>query len=61
MDRKKIEEALLAKTKDNNGRLFITCNDAIEISGKLNVKPGEIGKLCNELKIKISHCRLGCF
>jgi hypothetical protein len=52
-----IKNAINEKTKD--GR--ITCSDALAIAKNLNVSPGEVGKLLNEMKIKIKGCQLGCF
>jgi hypothetical protein len=57
MDREKISEAIQSAAV--NGRL--TCEKAHEISTKMNVALREIGTLCNELKIKIASCQLGCF
>lgn len=42
-----------------NGRL--SCEKAHEIGKKHNVPLKEIGRLCNEIKIKITACQLGCF
>jgi hypothetical protein len=42
-----------------NGRL--TCGKAHELGKELNVTLREIGEVCNELKIKIAACQLGCF
>ncbi len=42
-----------------NGR--ISCTDARKLAQDLKVEPGQIGDLCNELKIKIMACELGCF
>ncbi len=43
----------------NDGRL--SCEKAHELANKLNVPLSEIGRLCNEMKVKISACQLGCF
>jgi hypothetical protein len=61
MDRKKTEELILAKAKTKKDKKFINCTDAINIADSLNIAPIEVGKLCNELGIKIQNCRLGCF
>jgi hypothetical protein len=53
----KIEEAVKAAAKD--GR--ITCKQALAIAGELGESPASIGKVINELKIKIKGCQLGCF
>jgi hypothetical protein len=50
---KAVEEA----AKD--GRL--SCERAHELGRKLGVELKEIGAACNELKIKIKACQLGCF
>ncbi len=61
MKRKKIEEALAAKVIEKEGKKFIPCPAALKIAETLNVPAAEIGKICNEMKIKIMSCRLGCF
>jgi len=61
MDKNKLEEAVKAKTTEKNGKLYIACNTAFGIAEKYNVAPIEIGNICNELKIKIMNCQLGCF
>ncbi len=57
MDREKIKAKILAAAKD--GRL--RCEEAFRVAGEAGVPPQEVGKLCDELKIKIKGCRLGCF
>ena len=42
-----------------NGRL--SCEKAHELVKELNISLQEIGALCDELKIKIADCQLGCF
>jgi hypothetical protein len=43
----------------HNGRL--SCEAAHAIGKELNISLQEIGAVCNELKIKITACQLGCF
>ena len=57
MDRKKIEEAMLAKAK--NGKL--PCAVCFKIAEEFGISNKEMGKILNEMKIKISQCQLGCF
>jgi len=57
MTREKIIEAI--RTASINNRL--TCEKAHALAAELNVPLKEIGALCNELKIKIAACELGCF
>ena len=42
-----------------NGRL--QCAVARRIAKKLSVSYKEVGRIADELKIKISDCELGCF
>ncbi len=39
----------------------LPCAMAFKIAREQNCTIEEIGKLCNELKIKIVSCQLGCF
>jgi hypothetical protein len=55
--REKIIEAI--RTASAGGRL--SCERAHELAKELKVPLGEIGSVCNELKIKITACQLGCF
>lgn len=61
MDRKKTEELILAKTKVKDNKKVINCEDTMGIAETLNIAPIEVGKLCNELGIKIINCQMGCF
>jgi hypothetical protein len=47
------------KKASDDGRL--TCEKAHELEKELNVSLKEIGAVCNELKIRIKDCQLGCF
>jgi hypothetical protein len=57
MTRERIIEAIRSEARDNR----LSCGKAHELSAALNVPLREIGELCNELKIKIAACQLGCF
>jgi hypothetical protein len=57
MDQDTIIEAIRTAAQDNH----LSCATAHELARKLNIKPEEIGEICNRLKIKITACRLGCF
>jgi hypothetical protein len=39
----------------------IACHEALKIAQELNTSPDEVGKILNEMKVKIVHCQLGCF
>ncbi len=53
----KVKEALLGTAKEGK----ITCSAARQLAADLGVEPQLVGALCNELKIKITACVLGCF
>jgi hypothetical protein len=57
MMREKVIEAI--QTASVNNRL--SCEKAHELAKELNTSLQEIGAICNELKIKIAACQLGCF
>lgn len=40
---------------------YITCGAARTLAAKLGVRPRVIGAACDELKIKVKGCELGCF
>lgn len=39
----------------------ITCAQARQLAAKLGVRPRAVGTACNELKVKLKGCELGCF
>jgi hypothetical protein len=57
MDRKKLEETILEKSKDGK----IPCVVCFKIAEDLGIPKKELTKVLNEMKIKISQCQLGCF
>ncbi len=52
-----IEYDILRAAKDGN----INCPQALAIAKKHGVLPAEVGKVIDELGIKIRNCQLGCF
>jgi hypothetical protein len=57
MDRKKLEKVILKKAKDGK----LPCAICFKIAEDFGISKREIGKILNEIKIKISQCQLGCF
>lgn len=53
----RIKEALLKAAPEGK----ITCPVARELAEILGVPPQVVGAVCNQLKIKITDCVLGCF
>ncbi|AEF93367.1 hypothetical protein Desca_0474 [Desulfotomaculum nigrificans CO-1-SRB] len=54
-------EKLVQSVKEaaRDGRL--SCTMARKIAADYNVPPRTVGDICNQLKIKIKACELGCF
>lgn len=57
MDRKKLEEVI--KEKATGGKL--PCPLGFKIAEDFGISKREMGKILNEMKIKIGQCQLGCF
>jgi hypothetical protein len=57
MDRKKLEGVIREKAK--GGKL--PCPISFKIAEDFGISKREMGKILNEMKIKISQCQLGCF
>ena len=57
MDRKRLEETILEKAK--NGKL--PCAVCFKIAEEYGISKKEMGKILNEMKVKIGQCQLGCF
>jgi len=52
---------LKRKLQEVAGEGRISCTSARKLADECGVSVREIGKLCDELKIKIHSCELGCF
>lgn len=39
----------------------LACADAFRIARDLDVPVAQVGRTCDELGIKMTHCQLGCF
>jgi hypothetical protein len=57
MTREELADRIRKASADNR----LSCEKAHALSNELSVPLGEIGAICNSLKIKISKCQLGCF
>ena len=60
-EKDKITEAVLEKTFKEGEKVKLRCADALNIAKIFGVKPLEIGRICNQKKIRMSQCQLGCF
>jgi hypothetical protein len=57
MDHKRLEEVIKEKAKDGK----LPCAFCFKIAEDFGISKREMGKILNEMKIKISQCQLGCF
>ncbi len=57
MDVNEIKAVIMKKQSDNR----ISCEAACEIAEQTGASKIEIGRLLDEMKIKIHSCQLGCF
>ncbi|HUU58591.1 MAG TPA: hypothetical protein VMZ50_03530 [Phycisphaerae bacterium] len=42
-----------------NGK--VPCKVLLELAERTKTPPREIGRICDEMKIRVSTCQLGCF
>lgn len=57
----KVMAAVQAAATDRAGKRVLRCADAFRIAGECSAGLALVGQICNELKIKIVQCQLGCF
>jgi hypothetical protein len=57
MNRKDLEKAVLEKAKAGK----LPCAMCFKIAEDFGISKREMGKILNEMKIKIGQCQLGCF
>jgi len=57
LDRKQLEAAILERAKEGK----IPCALCFKIAEDFGITKREMGKILNEMKIKIGQCQLGCF
>lgn len=56
-DRTRLEKAILEKSKEGK----LPCALCFKIADDFGISKKEMGKVLNEMKIRISQCQLGCF
>ena len=57
MDRKKLEQAILEKSKAGK----LPCAACFKIAEDFGISKKQMGEILNEMKVKIGQCQLGCF
>ncbi|WP_072915348.1 hypothetical protein [Desulforamulus aeronauticus] len=55
------KEKLVIAVKELAREGKLSCTAARKIAAECNVPPKAVGEVCDELKIKIKACELGCF
>ncbi len=55
--KKRLQERILAEA--DNAKL--PCQKAFAIAEETGSEKAEVGRVCNELEVKIAECQLGCF
>jgi hypothetical protein len=55
------QEDIKARIKAAASEGKIACAAAFRLAEELGLSRKDLGELLNELKIKITHCQLGCF
>lgn len=61
MDQSKQMEIIEKYCELKDDRKVIKCANAFKAAEELGISVGEVGKLCNNNKIKMMGCQLGCF
>jgi len=56
-----VKKELLKASVVRGERKTITCEKLLKLSHALKVSPARFGALCDDLGIKITKCKLGCF
>jgi len=60
-DKEELVKAVKKLAVEQEGRFVLTCSQAFTIAREHGVEVGAIGRICNQEKIKIASCQLGCF
>jgi len=60
-DKEKLAEEILNKSLKDGEKAKLPCAAAFLIAKQYGVSLSVIGSICNEHKIKITRCQLGCF
>lgn len=61
METKEKKKLVLDSAVDVDGKKKMPCAKAFQINRENGISLMEIGKICNEEKVKIVQCQLGCF
>ncbi len=57
MDKEKITQKVKSLSKDGK----LSCKQALKLAEEEGISSRDLGKLLNEMKVKVAACQLGCF
>ena len=61
MENEQLKELVASATFEEGGRKKLTCAEAFRLAEEHNVELLDITRICNQERIKICRCQLGCF
>ncbi|UCG56052.1 MAG: hypothetical protein JSU70_14410 [Phycisphaerales bacterium] len=56
-----LTDVVVAVARESDGKRRLTCAEAFALARRFDAKVVEIGRICDEQKIRICKCQLGCF
>lgn len=56
-----LTDAVVARARESGGKKRLTCVEAFKLAREFDAEVIEIGRICNDQKIRICRCQLGCF
>ena len=56
-----LREAVRQAAVDRDGRMILPCAQAFKIAEQFGEALSAVGQACNDEKVRIAHCQLGCF
>ncbi len=54
-------DAIRQALAEVEGKKKLPCAEAFRLAEEFDVSKAQIGQICNDNNIKISHCQIGCF
>ncbi|MCD6328700.1 hypothetical protein J7M28_14275 [bacterium] len=60
-DNDRLLMAIMEASYEQDDRRKLNCLDAFKIAEQIDVKLTDVSRICNQNKIRISKCQLGCF
>lgn len=59
--KEKLADVVIGRAKEFDGGKRLMCVEAFELAQQFETEIIKIGRICNQHKIKICKCQLGCF